>query len=376
VTGSVRGSSANGGSANGGSVNGRSVDGVSVDVSVNGGSTDSIGAKGGNLSGSSVNSGSMNGCNDVFCSSSIKTSIDMDKEEVTDYRGMDVVLKKFLANYTAKNLDENGDLKPGCHRLDPNTIPYDAIVCAFVRDNKQGYEDKSRSGSDGTCSYIRVREQASDKDEAAAVMEVTQVKEAVESNVNDNDESYEVVAAKEVEAAVNCGTSVRQRKRHDPFTFFSPIAKPAQVKQRSKTSLQMDQPRKTKNVAKVKMRTRKLANNQVTSVSVNIGQRQVPKRLKQKKSTCKRRVETRLTLKLQKRPRMKVLCKMIGKNQIGRAKKYITELDLFGPGRKPKFRNYQAGSTQEQQAENDQPQATSDVSRYPKQDALPLYRVG
>jgi hypothetical protein len=73
---------------------------------------------------------------------------------------------------------------------------------------------------------------------------------------------------------------------------------------------------------------------------------------------------------------MKGSCKMMGKNRIGHAKKYSTELDLVGPGRKPKFRNYQAGSTQEQQAENDQPQATSDMSSNWEQDALPLYRVG
>jgi hypothetical protein len=149
-----------------------------------------------------------------------------------------------------------------------------------VRDNKQGYEDKSRSGCDGTHRYIRVREQASDEDEDAAVTVATQVKEAVDSRVNDNDESYEVEAAKEVEDAVKCGTSVRQRKRHDPFTFFSPMAKPVEVKRRSKTSSQVDQPHKMKNVAKVKMRTRKLGSKQVTSAPVNIGQPQVPKRLK------------------------------------------------------------------------------------------------
>jgi hypothetical protein len=67
---------------------------------------------------------------------------------------------------------------------------------------------------------------------------------------------------------------------------------------------------------------------------------------------------------------------MIGKKQIGRATKFTTELDLVGPGRKPKFRNYQAGSTQGQQAGKDQSKATSDMSNNWKQDALPLSRVG
>jgi hypothetical protein len=35
------------------------------------------------------------------------------------------VLTKFLAEHAHKNLDENGDLKPGGHWPNPDTIPYD-----------------------------------------------------------------------------------------------------------------------------------------------------------------------------------------------------------------------------------------------------------
>jgi hypothetical protein len=98
--------------------------------------------------------------------------------------------------------------------------------------------------------------------------------------------------------------------------------------------------------------------------------------VKNKKSTYKRQAEARLVLKPIKRPRLKMTCKIIGKNQIGGAMKFTTELDLVGPGRKPKFRNYQAGSTQGLQAEKNQSKATSDMSSNWKQDALPLSRVG
>jgi hypothetical protein len=227
-SGSMNGGSVNGGSVNGGSMN----DGNAHGKRLNGGSVNGRSVYGESANGSSarVDGGSARVGDGSVNDGSVNSSSDRDKEEGTDYSGMDEVLNKFLVNFTAKKLDDNGDLKPGCHWLDLNTIPYDAIVCAFVRDNKQGFEDKSRSGSDATCRYIRVRKQASDKDEVAAVTVATQVKEAVDSNVNDDDESYEVEVAKEVEAAVKCGASVWQKKWHDPFIFSPPVVKPAQVK--------------------------------------------------------------------------------------------------------------------------------------------------